>query len=305
MQSWKMWGVIGAMAIAITSGCGDNADPGDPPPPKPEFTVAPAATNVQVSFADITWETNTPTTGEVRYGTSSNDYSFDSKREQESTVHSVRLFGLKSNTTYYYQVESKNSSGTLTSEELNFSTTRTLAELVPYAWSLYESGQTSDAIAIFMDITTRQTSAFLSDAYNGLGWSYASQDSMQKSLHYFDLAISARASFSEALAGRGLVRLALKEYAGTIDDLTKVLSEQVDFVFSHDSSIDFRDISVALAEAYFFRQNLEQAQTFVNHIAPENGLDVNNSNTWIVDDVQYNDYTTALLMWIEKLKSMV
>ncbi len=301
----KIWVMTLGIVFGVMSGCGDSADPGDPPPPKPEFTVAPTATNVQVSFADITWETNTPTTGEVRYGTSSNNYSFDSKREQESTLHSVRLFGLNSNTTYYYKVESKNSSGTLISEELQFTTTRTLAELVPYAWSLYASGQTSEAIAIFLDITSRQTSAFISDAYNGLGWSYAAIDSMQKSLHYFDLAVAARTLFTEAHAGRGFVKLALKDYTGTIDDLTKVLSEQADFVFSHDSNIDFRDISVALAEAYFFRQNLEQAQAFVNRMAPENGLDANDPDTWIVDDVLYNSYTTALLIWIEKLKSMV
>ncbi|MBD3373402.1 hypothetical protein GF406_00065 [candidate division KSB1 bacterium] len=300
-----LWIMTLAIAFGMMSGCGDSTDPGDPPLPKPEFIVAPTATNVQVSFADITWETNTPTTGEVRYGTSSNDYTLDSKREQESTLHSVRLFGLNSNTTYYYQVESKNSSGTLVSEELQFTTTRTLAEMVPFAWSLYESGQTAEAIAIFLDITSRQTSAFLSDAYNGLGWSYAAQDSMQKSIHYFDLAVSARTLFTEAHAGRGFVRLALKDYSGAIDDLTNVLSEQADFVFSHDSSIDFRDVSVALAEAYFFRQNLEQAQMFINRIAPDNGLDANDPTSWVVDDIQYNDYTTALLIWIEKLKSMI
>ena len=300
-----IWGMTLVIAFGMMSGCGDSADPGDPPLPKPEFTVAPTATNVQVSFADITWETNTPTTGEVRYGTSSNDYTLDSKREQESTLHSIRLFGLNSNTTYYYQVESKNSSGTLVSNELQFTTTRTLAEMVPFAWSLYESGKTDDAIAIFLDITSRQTSAFLSDAYNGLGWSYAAQDSMQESIHYFDLAVSARTLFTEAHAGRGFVRLALKDYPGAIDDLTKVLSEQADFVFSHDSSIDFRDVSVALAEAYFFRQNLEQAQMYVNRIAPDNGLDADDPDSWVVDDIQYHDYTTALLIWIEKLKSMV
>ena len=165
--------------------CGDKSTgPEETPPPKPEFSVAPQATNIQVSFADITWETNTPSTSLVKYGKTSGNLTNEELQEEEMTIHSIRLLGLTSNTTYYFTVESSNSSGTITSTEMQLTTTMTLDQMVPYSWEKFESGDYEEAIVLFLDIASRLSSAYLLEAYKALGYAYATTtiDSLEKSL---------------------------------------------------------------------------------------------------------------------------
>ncbi len=67
-------------------------------------------TNVSNYSCEIVWNTDKSSSSWVYYGT---NYSVNSKKgsNSKSTYHSVKLSGLKANTTYYYKVVSEDSSG--------------------------------------------------------------------------------------------------------------------------------------------------------------------------------------------------
>jgi hypothetical protein len=64
-------------------------------------------TNVTHNSATITWDTNEPTTSQIKYGTT-NSYGQETVEDTNSnTTHSVTLTNLQSSTTYHFQAVSK------------------------------------------------------------------------------------------------------------------------------------------------------------------------------------------------------
>ena len=105
---------IGA-AVAAASG----GTPPPPPPPPPPAGVA--ITSYQVSqktatTAVISWVTNVPSTGTVRYGTASSNLNLSAADSALSATHGVMLTGLAKFTKYYYQITAHSSDGTSTAQ---------------------------------------------------------------------------------------------------------------------------------------------------------------------------------------------
>jgi hypothetical protein len=79
---------------------------------------------VTTTTATITWNTNVPATDQVFYGTATSYGQSSAKGTTLVTAHSVALSGLGSGTIYYFQVQSADSSGNVsTSANSSFQTT--------------------------------------------------------------------------------------------------------------------------------------------------------------------------------------
>lgn len=279
------------------------AAPKKEPPPK--ITQNPIVSDIQASTVTISWLTDVESTSTIRYGLVSGQLIFRDSSAAKVTVHTRTLQGLRSNTTYYFRVSSSSSGGYVESEEFSFRTGLGINDLGPAAWAKYESGLYWEAIDLFKQLLKQVPTSF--DACNGLGWCYAvpAIDSLRTSLEYFRMAINLKANFPDAYAGRGFVQLALKYYAFAIDDFKNVLAANANYVFVHNRQVDYRDIRLGLAQAYFYSQNYALAQTQVDFLAPTNGLKADDSTTWIVDGKVYASYAEALLAWIEKLIKLI
>ena len=74
--------------------------------------------------AVVTWTTDEASDSIVQYGTTSGSYPLSKNSNNLVTSHSVTLTGLNDNTTYFFRVESTDSSGNgpTISNELNFTT---------------------------------------------------------------------------------------------------------------------------------------------------------------------------------------
>ena len=82
-----------------------------------------AVTDVGSDHATITWETDEPATSVVRYGRSSGNYTEEMSDGTRVTSHSIKIYGLIPNTTYYFVVESTDIFGnTAQSSEYTFTT---------------------------------------------------------------------------------------------------------------------------------------------------------------------------------------
>jgi len=94
---------------ATTDSCppgGGGVTGGDYSPP----TISNIEVAVSSSTATIAWETNEPSISWIVYGTST-DYGLEVKTTSYVTSHSVTLTDLTPETTYHYQIKSKDSSG--------------------------------------------------------------------------------------------------------------------------------------------------------------------------------------------------
>ncbi len=274
-------------------------------PPVPTITDGPRALDVRTNSAEIYWKTDVEANSVVLFGTESATYTDSVVDALQDTLHSVALQNLKSNTTYYYVVASENKSGRVQSGENQFVTAMSFSDLVQAAWNAYEKGQYSQAIQYFNQVIAEHP--FWADAYNGLGWCYASGaiDSLDAAEKNFSDAIYHDPKLAEAYAGRGFVYLSQKRYNSAVADFQKCLELQPDFTFSHNSAVDSQDVHLGLAEAYFYRQELDKAQQELDYLEPDNGLSPNDTATWVVDGTSYATYPAALLAWLEKLKSVI
>ncbi len=295
--------LLGTAILALACGGGGSVDPNDQ---APKITEGPQLLDVQYNTTVISWRTNIKSTSTVRYGTQSGLYDLSKTKDIPQTIHEVMLLELESNTNYFFVVESAAEGGTSTSPEGQFTTLKTLLDFVNEGWQEYENGNYSQALTKFKGALSHVLTQDVERAHNGLGWTYAanSLDSLDKSRESFDAAIQRRANFTEAFAGRGFVYLAQKRYNSAIDDFARALELDASFAFSHNPEINANDLRLGLAEAYFFKQNLTDAQAQVDLLDPGNGLNPGSSDTWVVDGVTFATYAEALLAWIEKLKSV-
>ncbi len=292
------------LAALLVTTCGKKGTEPEGPP-VPTIIDGPKALDVRTNSAEIYWKTDVLSSSVVYYGTESGSYPDTVRSAKQDTLHSVVLQNLQSNTTYYYVAESENESGAVQSPEMQFTTAMSFSDLVQAGWNAYEGGNYTSAIDYFLQVIDQHP--YWADAYNGIGWCYASNvmDTLDAAVKYFTDAIYYDANLTASWAGRGFVFLAQNHYIEAINDLTQALSLDANFIFAHDTSITSADIHLALAEAYFYRQEFRKAQAQVDALEPDNGLDPQDSNTWTVDGTAYPSYEAALLAWIEKLKSLV
>ncbi len=107
--------------------------------------IAPVISNINVSrtssSATITWQTNEASDSKVSYGLS-NAYENGMNNDASSnTSHSIALSGLAEDTTYHYQIESKDNNGnSILSADLTFTTetettNNTGSELLMFDWN--------------------------------------------------------------------------------------------------------------------------------------------------------------------------
>jgi len=90
----------------------------------PALVGSPSATGIATTQATISWNTNPEGDSTVNYGTVSGSYplSTSDPNHTQTLGHSIVLSSLSGATQYYYQVQSKNAGGTMTSTEFTFTT---------------------------------------------------------------------------------------------------------------------------------------------------------------------------------------
>lgn len=105
-----------------------------PPDVTPPIISKVAATAITSSSANITWNTDEPADGLVKYGTTSGNYINSLSDPAYVTSHAIDLTGLAANTTYYYVVNSTDQSGNSNeSSEYSFTTLEAPANLMHVA----------------------------------------------------------------------------------------------------------------------------------------------------------------------------
>ncbi len=132
--------------------------------------VAVSGTMVEVTdtTASIQWQTDTTSTGIVNYGKTTSGMSAAASTAGESTVHEVNLNNIEDNQYYYYNIQATDSSGTYTSNYMNFTTLLSAPEnlvldevsenYVKIEWDVVSGAQSYNIYkdSVFFDSTTQR-----------------------------------------------------------------------------------------------------------------------------------------------------
>ncbi|MCP4277797.1 MAG: S8 family serine peptidase, partial [Gammaproteobacteria bacterium] len=118
--------VILTDAVGNSAGCTEgefNSGP-DLSLPAPVFSIEPFVDNIDHYSARVNWETDSLSSGQVRFGLSESQLNLSESDPDFTSIHNVVLNNLTPDTLYYLQVDAFNSEGlTTTSNIISFSTT--------------------------------------------------------------------------------------------------------------------------------------------------------------------------------------
>ena len=129
----------------------------------------------------------------------------------------------------------------------------TAASLTAAGWALFEQGEYEAAIVKFNQALG--LNATYSDAYNGLGWSKAKLDSLGSSLGSFGQCLLLDGGLSDAYAGCAPVYRDYEaepaHFDSAIASASEALTLDARYAFSHDTSFDWYDLHLIMAQSHF------------------------------------------------------
>jgi hypothetical protein len=119
------------------------------------------------------------------------------------------------------------------------------------------------------------------EVYLGLGWSYARNIELIKSISNFQKALSfaffdpdnETQILTESFAGLSFVSLASGSYADCISYADQTLSLAAEFSFSKDASVNAKSLKLSQAESYYFLEDIQACFNIVNDL----GANINNA----------------------------
>lgn len=141
---------------------------------------------------------------------------------------------------------------------------------VAKGWSFFSQANYALAATSFRSAASRDTRLERPEAHIGLGWALAMQDSLQKSILNFDLALSRAPVLSKdsvhILSGLSFVYrdIVPPNYQAVRDNAALALEKAPNFVFEYRSSINAQDLRAVLAEAYFNLGQYQEAAAIVD-----------------------------------------
>ncbi|GAB4344027.1 MAG: hypothetical protein Kow0037_32460 [Calditrichia bacterium] len=139
---------------------------------------------------------------------------------------------------------------------------KTPQQLVNEGWTAFESGDYTTAATRFNEALAQDNS--LGEAHHGQGWVQARLGNPGEAVNHFLNAISQNAAVPSATAGLAFIYNAQMQYANSNQRAGEVLSQNAQWVFEHDSRVDWRDLVILRAENYFalgqFAESLQEVK---------------------------------------------
>ncbi len=143
-------------------------------------------------------------------------------------------------------------------------------------WEFFSAGENQLAATSFRRAIAINIAKDRPEAYLGLGWSLAMQDSLPHAISNFNLANARQIDNAEdraiLLAGFSLVSrdLVPPDFTAARDNAEALLELDPNFILEYRTTVNAADIRAVLAEAYF---NLEQLEEAADLADPQGTLD--------------------------------
>jgi tetratricopeptide (TPR) repeat protein len=166
-------------------------------------------------------------------------------------------------------------------------------------WDYFEDGYYLDALDQFEEAISVDKNK--QECYHGRAWCYLMLSEASEAIVDFEKALELGNISLDPHAGLAAAYLAQENYSSAIEKANYVLTGNSNYYFEHNPLIDYHDMHLILAMAYFHEGDLLNAQEHVDFLFPENQLDSNQPSTWTLQQVSYDSYAEALMAVIDYL----
>ncbi len=248
----------------------------------------------------ISWETDIPGNSIVDYGNTT-DVDLTFTDDEERQFHNVLLSGLTAKIRYYYQVTSISLviDAGASSELSEFMTGENEESITQNGWIWFAQNE-MDSATFYFDEALLQNDKY-GWAFIGRGWVQLRQGELLEALSNFNTGLTFDPTILDGRVGRAAINLSFNAYDNVISDGNYVLNTDGNYVFEYDETVDYRDVHIFLAQAYYAKGDFESVQAHCNILDPNNGLDPAMPSSWVVNGVTYGTYLEALLGLIQYL----
>jgi len=171
--------------------------------------------------------------------------------------------------------------------------------IIPLAWNYFEEGNYVYALQKFESAVNADPNN--ESAYHGRAWCHLLLSNAAESISDFETAIIKGNSSHDPQAGLAAAFLAIEEYASSIIKANYVLDSNPNYYFEHKPLINYQDMHLILAMAYFHESELTKSQVHVTTLYQNHGLDPADSSTWQFNQQSYASYPEALMAIIDYL----
>ncbi len=158
------------------------------------------------------------------------------------------------------------------------------------AWQSFRNGQYAAALDAFRELGL--DGSLYPEATQGEAWCYLMSHEADLAVPAFRQALLADPEQTAALAGEAfaLRDATLPDYDRLLSKARQSLQRSPDFVFSHRSSINWMDLHVLMAQAFFYQQRFDSTLAHLQAVDPSLALDPADTLSW----QQHSSYSAAL-----------
>ncbi len=151
----------------------------------------------------------------------------------------------------------------------------TASELTTQGWRAFESGDYLTALNNFNMALSKDNN--FSDAYNGLGWTSGKIPArLNEAPNYFARSYALDTTRYDALGGWAFAVYQQGNWSSAIEKGDSLLHRRPGWRFLHEPTLDFRDVWLMIAAAYFNLADYYAAyRTIVEHLNAGFEADVN------------------------------
>jgi len=152
---------------------------------------------------------------------------------------------------------------------------------VTHGWDQFDSGNYGLAAIEFRNALDLDSRRLWPDAYIGLAWSLAMQDSVDRAISHFTTALSksptSAADSADVYAGLGLGyrEVSPPNFSQVRSNVQSALAIDSLYVFQYKTSINYEDLNAVLAEAFFNLGMIDSAAAIAD---PSSSLDPQSSS---------------------------
>lgn len=174
--------------------------------------------------------------------------------------------------------------------------------VIDEGWDLFAEQNYERALSKFTEAISIDSGN--EGGYHGKAWCYLVLNKPVNAIEYFNKAIDKGEQSLDPLAGLAAAYLANENYSEAIAKAEFVLINNDNYFLEYEPAINFEDLRLILAMAYFHEGRLSDSQNQINYLSADNGLNPDNPQSWMVSNQQYSSYAEALMALIDEIDTL-
>lgn len=167
------------------------------------------------------------------------------------------------------------------------------------AWEYFEMTNYDMAYSKFESVISMDPDN--KDAYNGRGWCSLLMNDIESAEADFVTALNKGSTSLDPHAGLAAVYISNDEFLLAISKAQYVITNDPEYSFFHEPEINYLDMHLILAMAYFHTGDFQNTYNHILVLDPDIIIDENNSSTWVLNGNQYASYAELLMAIIDDL----